>query len=257
MRFRFDNWTTRTLSAHIPLVRASHVGAVRQGADTVLIDVERGAYHTLNEVGTRVWELLATPITITAIGRQLCNEYDSSDVGAEQINRDVGTLVHQLSSQGLLKSGPRPGSRARIPIVHAVAHRTNGALREPSTMFCGMLIALIRASLRAAGYERTTRWVMRRASRTPLTSGHDRAVIAATEYRVALAAAFYPGRAECLERSLALYYCLRSSGVAVAFRVGVQAYPFTAHAWIEYDRLPINDIPEHVARFHPIAEGAS
>jgi hypothetical protein len=64
-----------------------------------------------------------------------------------------------------------------------------------------------------------------------------------------MAAAFYPGRAECLERSLVLYYILRRQGVRVRYCHGVQPSPLTAHAWIEYGGEVINDVPEHVKEF--------
>jgi hypothetical protein len=67
-----------------------------------------------------------------------------------------------------------------------------------------------------------------------------------------MAAALYPGHAACLERSLMLYWHLRRAGVPVAFRMGVQMYPFLAHAWVEHDGVPINDVPEHVRLFRPI-----
>jgi hypothetical protein len=34
--------------------------------------------------------------------------------------------------------------------------------------------------------------------------------------------------------------------------MGVQMYPFLAHAWVEHDGVPINDVPEHVQLFRPI-----
>jgi hypothetical protein len=76
--------------------------------------------------------------------------------------------------------------------------------------------------------------------------------VAASEYAVAMAAALYPGHAACLERSLTLYWHLRRAGVPVAYRMGVQMYPFLAHAWVERDGVPINDVPEHVRLFRPI-----
>lgn len=115
-------------------------------------------------------------------------------------------------------------------------------------------LALLKASLGMAGFSRTFRWIDTRAQRAALTSA-DSDIVAKAEYVVALAAALYPGHAACLERSLVLYWQLRSSGVAVRYRMGIQMYPFLAHAWVEYLDAPINDVPEHVRLFRPI-EGA-
>ena len=64
-----------------------------------------------------------------------------------------------------------------------------------------------------------------------------------------MAGALYPGRALCLEQSLALYYLLRRRGVPVRYCQGVQPYPFEAHAWVEYGGTPINDVIDHVTLF--------
>ena len=72
-----------------------------------------------------------------------------------------------------------------------------------------------------------------------------------------MAAALYPGRAACLERSLVLYWWLRRAGVPVQFRMGAQLYPFLAHAWVERDGRVINDVAEHVKLFRPIEGIAS
>jgi hypothetical protein len=112
--------------------------------------------------------------------------------------------------------------------------------------------ALLKACLATAGFNRTVRWIRARVERTSLRDDVDGARISEVEYAVAVAAALYPGHAACLERSLLLYWYLRRAGVPVRFRMGVQMYPFLAHAWVEHDDRVINDLPEHVRQFRPI-----
>ncbi len=76
-------------------------------------------------------------------------------------------------------------------------------------------------------------------------------------YHVAVAAAFFPGRAVCLEQSLALYLLLRRRGVPAELRLGVQAYPFYAHAWVELDGEPVNEDRETVDKFRALPEVAA
>ncbi len=66
---------------------------------------------------------------------------------------------------------------------------------------------------------------------------------------VAIAGAFFPGRAVCLEQSLALYLVLRRLGHESTLRIGVQPYPFLAHAWVEHRGVPVLEDEETVARF--------
>lgn len=72
-----------------------------------------------------------------------------------------------------------------------------------------------------------------------------------TVRRVARVAAFFPGRAECLEQSLALLVLLRRRGLDAELRIGVERLPFTAHAWVEHAGRPINESAEYVDRLTP------
>jgi hypothetical protein len=82
--------------------------------------------------------------------------------------------------------------------------------------------------------------------------GSDAAAVALIARRLAIAAAFYPRRALCLEQSLALYVLLRRSGLSATLQIGVQPMPFYAHAWVEADGRAINEPEgriEHLSTF--------
>jgi hypothetical protein len=128
----------------------------------------------------------------------------------------------------------------------------SGPIAVPSVGGTLVRIAVLKAALAVAGFGRTWRWIHASAQRVPAWRVVDMAVVARTEYVVAMAAALYPGHAACLERSLMLYWQLRRVGVPATYRMGVQLYPFLAHAWVEHDGVPINDVPEHVRLFRPI-----
>ena len=127
-------------------------------------------------------------------------------------------------------------------------------LRVPSAAECLLRVAVVRWALKLAGYERTRSWVEHRIARVAVVGDDDPAVVAAVEYAVAMGAALFPGRAQCLERSLVLYDYLRCRGIAAQMRLGIQRYPFMAHAWVEYRGEPINDVPEHVRIFTAFGE---
>lgn len=128
----------------------------------------------------------------------------------------------------------------------------SAAMTVPSVSGILLEIAALKAALAVAGFGRTWRWIHTRARRVPARRVIDTAAVARVEYAVAMAAALYPGHAACLERSLTLYRQLRRMGVPVTYHMGVQRYPFLAHAWVEYAGVPINDVPEHVRLFRPI-----
>jgi hypothetical protein len=139
-------------------------------------------------------------------------------------------------------------------VAGAEATTTSNEIRVPTVLTSTIMIALLKLSLRVRGYKRTIEWMRRRVENVPVRTDVDPTVVKAAEWWVAMAAAFYPGRAQCLERSLVLYYVLRRQGVPVKYCHGVQPSPLTAHAWIEYQGDVINDVPERVREFSKLPE---
>jgi hypothetical protein len=122
--------------------------------------------------------------------------------------------------------------------------------RAPSLVRSLALLALVDVSLRLFGMRRTLRWV-RGGQQSAVEAPVSQQMIARAVRQVATAAAFYPRRALCLEQSLVLYRMLRRQGAAVRLRVGVQPFPFTAHAWVEHDGHPINEHEDFVLQLSP------
>jgi hypothetical protein len=140
-----------------------------------------------------------------------------------------------MDTEAVARTMPLPAGRPEI--------------RVPSVLRCGFMIFVVKVMLKTRGFGRTIRWIRRRVNVTPETVCANLERVKATEYAVALAGALYPGRALCLEQSLALYWLLRQQRVRVRYCQGVQAHPFLAHAWVEYRGEPINDVMEHVNWF--------
>src|SRR5712691_2170974 len=98
-------------------------------------------------------------------------------------------------------------------------------IRIPSVLRCGLLILTVRMSLKILGYHRTIRWIRRRVQTVPVTESVNTDLVQAAERAVAVAGAFYPGRALCLEQSLTLYHLLRRQRVGVRYCQGVRCHP--------------------------------
>jgi hypothetical protein len=69
----------------------------------VLLDADRGLYYTLNDVGGRIWELLAAGEPVIEILRCLGDEYE---VPAETLQTDVDTIIKQLLDSSLIERVP-------------------------------------------------------------------------------------------------------------------------------------------------------
>jgi hypothetical protein len=126
----------------------------------------------------------------------------------------------------------------------------------PSVLRCSLALLAVRAHLKLRGFGPSVRWARGLAARAASADGPSE-IVEATAYRVAVAAAFFPGRAVCLEQSLALYVLLRRRGVPAELSLGVQAYPFQAHAWVELNGEPVNEDAETVEKFRRMPQVAA
>lgn len=111
--------------------------------------------------------------------------------------------------------------------------------------------------LRLLGLQRLQAWLQR----TPLgpTTPPNPAELQRTGHLVNAAANQTIGPANCLTRSLYLWWLLRRRGVETELRIGVRLTggALQAHAWIEHAGVPINDRPDVSADFAPFAEPVS
>ena len=65
----------------------------------IVLDAKNGVYLGTNEVGLRILQLLRVHDDPEAITAALLQEYDADE---ERIRSDVGKLMSELSSRGLL-----------------------------------------------------------------------------------------------------------------------------------------------------------
>lgn len=127
-------------------------------------------------------------------------------------------------------------------------------VRVPGLSGTLVLLMLTDISLRVFGFARVMRVARSIAAGRALN--RDRALIDATLRRILQATALYPGRSQCLEQSVIAYVLLRRRGYDVQLRIGVQHYPFAAHAWVELDGEPVTESVEVVNRFVPMPQVA-
>lgn len=75
----------------------------RVAGETVLIHLERDVIYSLNDTGSRVWELLSEVEERQELEARLLEEFD---VAAETLAADVAALLHELGSHGLVEARP-------------------------------------------------------------------------------------------------------------------------------------------------------
>src|SRR4051812_1652321 len=67
--------------------------------EAVILNLNTESYFSLDELGTRMWQVLNSSDSIQAACESLLSEYD---VDREQLQGDVDALVEQLKEHGLV-----------------------------------------------------------------------------------------------------------------------------------------------------------
>lgn len=81
------------------VVRFSELMSAPVDKEIVILSLASDHYVGLDEIGRRVWELLAQPQRIDELCRQLTQEFDATQ---EQIASDVLPFLGQLENEGLV-----------------------------------------------------------------------------------------------------------------------------------------------------------
>lgn len=67
--------------------------------ESVILHVDSGKYFGFNEVGTKIWELLAEPHSIAELTQQIASEYEITE---ERCRTDIEELVEELVQKELV-----------------------------------------------------------------------------------------------------------------------------------------------------------
>jgi len=129
---------------------------------------------------------------------------------------------------------------------------------ERRTFLAAMaLLPLFWISLRVLGLQRLQARLQRKPLPQPASLTADELARLGTPVNSAAHHALGP--ANCLTRSLYLWWLLRRRGINSQLRIGVRLNQGTldAHAWVEHAGIPINDRPDVSTDFAPFAEPVS
>ncbi len=85
------------------LVRNHSLTTAELDGEVVMLSLETNRYYGLNSVGTRIWELLAQPKTLSAVCDILLQEYN---VSREQCEREVLAVAEKLLDEKLVHVSP-------------------------------------------------------------------------------------------------------------------------------------------------------
>ncbi|KJR46647.1 hypothetical protein UF75_2941 [Desulfosporosinus sp. I2] len=90
----------QTINENFSVVQATDVVAADMDGETVMMRIKSGMYYGLDDVGSRIWELIATPRQISQVIDILMEEYD---VERSKCQANTLELMNQLYDEGLIK----------------------------------------------------------------------------------------------------------------------------------------------------------
>lgn len=68
--------------------------------EAVILSLKNGKYYGLNSVGSRIWELIQTPMSADEIESALLSEYE---VDRDECRREVSEFLKEMKAQELIE----------------------------------------------------------------------------------------------------------------------------------------------------------
>ncbi len=91
---------TISTSSVITAAKESDVVSCDLDGEMALLNIRRGVYHGLNEVGAHIWQLLRQPRRVEEIRDAILREFK---VDSAQCEKDVIVVLQQMRDAGLVE----------------------------------------------------------------------------------------------------------------------------------------------------------
>ncbi|TDD24884.1 lasso peptide biosynthesis B2 protein [Nonomuraea diastatica] len=239
------------LDARIP--RHVHHRAHRHGG-VVLLNIATGTWHALNPSAGALWTRWAQGVGFESSVIELADRHP--EVSPEKIREEAGDLLRDLLRRGLLepaesgvarRGSPQAAPGRAVPSPSAAVTTALGPSRRPAagaTLLAGCCL-LVSLLLLRLPFRITTAVVARlrqATGRREMTVSRAESAAMAVRH----VARRYPGRAACLETSLATVLFAAASLRRLDWCLGAATDPYRFHAWAELDGHPIATDPGHL-----------
>ncbi|MEE9165898.1 MAG: PqqD family peptide modification chaperone [Candidatus Neomarinimicrobiota bacterium] len=90
----------KKVSADSIIVAAKDQVSADLGEEAVMLNLKSGIYFGLDPIGTRIWNLLQSQISVKEIRDAIAKEYD---VDPERCEKDILDLAQEMVEQGLVE----------------------------------------------------------------------------------------------------------------------------------------------------------
>ncbi|MFF8789185.1 lasso peptide biosynthesis B2 protein [Streptomyces sp. NPDC015125] len=188
----------------------------------------RGRWKFLDPVGAELWRRVVSGTPREHAVEELVIYWAQHGGARGQVRADMDALADQLDAEDLFAAAPHPPAKAGVEVRFIDAGtRPRPGVRAAGHMGLGAALVLLRC-LPVRLVVRAARLAGRLPGGRAASAEEADAVCAA----VRRAVGWWPGRAACLEESLAAYLAAALIGRRVAWVLGARFVPQGAHAWI-------------------------
>lgn len=85
---------------------AEHTSWKKMDDLVIVVDLETGAYYSLNKTASAIWENIASGKTLEHIKECLLDKFDTQDVEEATLLTDISGCIEEWTTQGLLIEEP-------------------------------------------------------------------------------------------------------------------------------------------------------
>jgi len=216
----------------------------------IVLDLRSERYYVLDEVATAMWNALVEVGDRDGALERLRARYD---VDTAELERDLEILIARLTAGGFARwvKSAVDESDEKAPAPHGLPPRRGAPFEVRAWSSLASTLRTLRREGFAAAYRRAAL-----AAGTAATAAEVESLLARGLRAFARAENLFlmpKAPRDCFPRSIALFRFLRAIGVPVEHRIGVNRYPFAAHAWVEWNGRVLSDHPGSSRGFTTIA----
>jgi hypothetical protein len=199
----------------------------------VMLDTVSGEWLALNPSAGLLWRCWDVGGSFDEGVSVIAARYPAT--GHDAVRADAERLLRELVDRGLMTAAP-PASPAAVTMADPGVNRDHQIRAGHLAVAYLCLVAasaVLRLPFRAP--LALVRWSHRHPRRKPPDLGSAGRMVAA----VSRASGYYPGRAACLEQSLAAVLLAALRRHQLTWCLGVATGPYRFHAWVEADGQPV------------------
>jgi hypothetical protein len=216
----------------------------------IILDLQSEAYFALDPTASLMWQQLALGHDREHALQYLLARHSVDSVDSDQIERDFAGFVEKCRESGWLVNKLPPTA------TRSIRSSASGQIKGISALAAWWALYRTSRSLSTRGFSATYAALSELAQ---LEMGHepDERTISAALRAFTRAEEFFhlkSAPADCLPRSLALFRFLRQVGVPVEHCIGVDTFPFSAHAWAQYQGRVVHDAELNPKQYTIIAK---